>query len=307
MNIRQLKTFMAIAEKGTFSAAGEAVGLSHSAVSLHVKALEQSLDIALVDRSRRPPALTDTGHALVERIRRMIDLLDDISSLGSQRELVGSISVGVVPSAMVDLFPPALAAIARQHPMLNVRIRTGLSGELALLVRSGDMDVAIATAPRETLDGLRARTILREPLYAIAHVDFPEESVAELVQAHPFILFSRQTWAGQQIETMLYNEKISINSNMEINSIPAIRALVEHGLGVSIIPERPGIVPASPQLRALPFGAPQHARELAQLERPNNPKSRLADALFAALSDQVAVWTPPTHAPPPGKALAAGL
>jgi molybdate transport repressor ModE-like protein len=65
MNLRQLKTLVELAETGSFSAAGRAVGLSHSAVSLHVKALEEELNVQLVDRSRRPPTLTNRGLALV--------------------------------------------------------------------------------------------------------------------------------------------------------------------------------------------------------------------------------------------------
>ena len=54
MNLRQLRTLVAIAEQGSFTAAGNAVGLSHSAISLHVKALEQELGVSLVNRAAPP-------------------------------------------------------------------------------------------------------------------------------------------------------------------------------------------------------------------------------------------------------------
>ncbi len=98
-SLRQLKTFIAIAETGTFSAAGAVIGLSHSAVSLHVKALEGELGVQLIDRGRRPPVLTDRGHALLDCARRMVDLLDEMAALGAESGLIGSISAGVVPSA----------------------------------------------------------------------------------------------------------------------------------------------------------------------------------------------------------------
>jgi DNA-binding transcriptional LysR family regulator len=72
MDLRRLRTMVAIAHHPSFTAAGAAIGLSHSAVSLHVKELEAELGVALVDRSRRPPALTDRGAALVEHARRML-------------------------------------------------------------------------------------------------------------------------------------------------------------------------------------------------------------------------------------------
>lgn len=285
MNIRQLKTFIAIAQTGTFTAAGEAVGLSHSAVSLHVKALEAELGVDLIDRSRRPPVLTDRGLALVDCARRMVDLMDEMAALGSEAGLIGSISAGVVPSAIADLMPPALAKMRELHPKLKVRIHSGLSGELAALVRSGELDVAISTAPERALDGVEVRTIVAEPLYVIAPADQPEMPVEQLLSSLPFIWFSRKTWAGQQIERLMLNEGIVVREDMEVDSLVAITSLVSHGLGVSVVPHHPRAPPLPPGIRRLPFGDPQHTRRLALLERPKNPKRPLADALLAALID----------------------
>jgi len=284
INLRQLRTFLAIAEQGTFLAAGDAVGLSHSAVSLHVKALEEELGVKLVDRSRRPPSLTNRGLALVDCSRRMLDLMDEISVIAAEADLIGSINAGVVPSAMTHLIPPALAALRYAHPRLKVRIHTGLSGELATRVRSAELDVAIATAPIRPLDGIAARTIISEPLFIIAHKDTPETSVVDLLTTQPFIWFNRKTWAGQHIEQLLLKDGIIVGDDMEVDSIIAIEALVSHGIGVAIVPQRPGTRPFSENIRCVPFGTPQHRRELAMLERSKTPKRRLTDALFEALT-----------------------
>jgi len=283
MNIRQLKTFLAVAETGTFSAAGEAVGLSHSAISLHIKALESALGTALVDRSRRPPVLTAKGHALVERSRRMIDLMDEISALGSDESLVGSLDVGVVPSAIIDLVPPALAEMRKRQPKLKLQIRTGLSGELAARVRGGELDVAIATEPEQLIEGLRFRTIWQEPLVVIIPREWPELSVREVLLNRPFIWFSRATWAGQQIERRLIEMGIFVRDTMEVDSLIAVTALVRHGLGVSIVPRRKDGAALPPEIRTLPFGEPQYTRTLVQIERRNIPKARLANALYDQL------------------------
>ena len=283
MNLRQLKTLVELAETGSFSAAGRAVGLSHSAVSLHVKALEEELNVQLVDRSRRPPALTNRGLALVERARRMIDLMDEIAGLGSEESLIGRLAVGVVPTALVDLLPPALAALRSSHPRLQIRISTGLSGDLAHHVRTGEIDVAVATAPDLEIEGLVARPILKEPLFLVAPGGTRATDPRALLTGYPFIWFSRKTWAGQQIERRLRDARITVDEAMEVDSLDAIISLVRHGLGVSIVPwraARPGLTDG---LTALPFGDPQHHRVLALLERPRNPKSRLADALLDEL------------------------
>jgi DNA-binding transcriptional LysR family regulator len=286
MNLRQLRTLVAIAEQGSFTAAGNAVGLSHSAISLHVKALEQELGVSLVDRARRPPRLTARGAALVGQARRMAALLDEIRALGSDEVLAGSLAVGVVPTAMVHLLPPALARLKALHPKLAIRVRTGLSSELAQAVHMAEIDVAVVTRPDIAPEGLALHRIAREPLVVIAPPGTAGDSDAELIAAHPFIWFSRKTWAGQQIERLLQARGLHPREAMEVDSLEAIEALVEHGLGVSVVPERTRTslaAPLAPTLRRLPFGSPQTARHLALIERDSNPKARLAAALHTQL------------------------
>jgi DNA-binding transcriptional LysR family regulator len=282
MNLRQLRTLVAIAEQGSFTAAGNAVGLSHSAISLHVKALEQELGVSLVDRAQRPPRLTARGAALVEQARRMAVLVDEIRALGSDEVLAGSLAVGVVPTEMVHLLPPALARLKALHPKLAIRVRTGLSSELAQAVHMAELDVAVATRPDIAPEGLAVHQIAREPLVVIAPGDAVEDTDTELIAAHPFIWFSRKTWAGQQIERLLHARGLHPREAMEVDSLEAIEALVAHGLGISVVPERPG-APLAPTLRRVAFGNPQAARHLALIERDSNPKTRLAAALHAQL------------------------
>jgi len=282
MNLRQLRTLVAIAEQGSFTAAGDAVGLSHSAISLHVKALEEELGVALVDRRQRPPRLTARGAALVEQARRMAALEDEIRSLGSDDVLSGSLAVGVVPSAMVHLLPPALARLRALHPKLTIRVRTGPSSELAQAVRGAEIDVAVVTRPDIAPEGLVLHEIAREPLVVIAPADASETTDTGLIAAHPFIWFSRKTWAGQHIERLLHARGLRPSEAIEVDSLEAIESLVAHGLGVSVVPERPG-APLPETLRRLPFGDPQAGRHLALIERDSNPKARLAAALHAQL------------------------
>ena len=282
MNLRQLQTLIAVAERGSFTAAGEAVGLSHSAISLHVKALEDELGLALVDRSQRPPRLTASGGALVAQARRMAALVDEIRALGSDAALSGSLAVGVVPTEMVHLLPPALARLRALHPKLAIQVRSGLSSELAQAVRGADLDVAVVTHPGLPPEGLVLHDVACEPLVVIAPSDAPEQTDAELIAAHPFIWFSPRTWAGQHIQRLLHARGLRPQETMEVDSLEAIEALVAHGLGVSVVPERCG-APLPATLRRLPFGDPQETRRLALVERDSNPKARLAAALHAQL------------------------
>ena len=283
MNLRFLKTLVTISEQPTFSAAGEMLGLSHSAISLHIKAVEQQLNTTLVDRSRRPLVLTDRGIAVVEHARRMFDIYDEILSLSSSESLVGSLKVGVVPTAQINLLPPALAQLRSAHPQLRIKLTTGLSAELAQHVRNWEIDVAIVTEPEEPIEGLRTRVVCREPYFVIAPPSGKGETDIELLMSHPFIWFNPKTWAGRQIQHKLNRRKIFVREVIEANSLEAIESLVQHGLGAAIVPKRACAPPFAKDLRVVPFGEPQEARTLAMVERSSNPRARLADALLKQL------------------------
>ena len=280
INPKHLTSLVAIAEQGSFSAAGLAIGRSHSAISLHVKALEEELQTTLVERGARRAVLTSDGEALADHARRLQQVMDDIRTVGRRDSLAGRLAVGFVPTAMAHTAPPALAQLRQKHPDLGIEIRTGLSGELAQAVRSTELDAAVLTAPDLPPEDLATRPIASEPLVVIAPKALDSDNDTALLKAHPFIWFSRKTWAGQQIERHLLARRIRVRGTMEVDSLEAIEALVRHGLGVSIVPDTGQ---HSDGLHRVAFGAPQLVRQLALMTRANAHKSRLVQALFEAL------------------------
>ena len=282
MNLRFLSTLLAVAEHPSFISAANALGLSHSAVSLQIKALEDELGILIVDRSTRPPTLTDDGLALVGHARRMIGIASEMRSLAQDNTLTGQVTIGVVPSALTGLIPPALARLRDAHPQLQVRIVSGLSGDLAQATRSRDIDLAVVTEPKVLTAGLMGETICSEPLDVIMPASIAAATDAEAL-THPFIWFSRRTWAGQQIEEHLTARRLLVRPVLEIDSIEAIEALVRHGLGVSITPRRFGLTGSSIGIRRLPFGKPQLARTLSLISLERSPRRRLVDELLSQL------------------------
>jgi DNA-binding transcriptional LysR family regulator len=281
LNPRHLASLIAISDHGGFSAAANVLGRSHSAISLHIKALEEELGTRLLDRSVRPPALTVDGETLVEQGRRLQEVLNEIASVGQQRDLAGRLAVGIVPTAMTHIVPPALARLRVEHPGLVIDIRTGLSGEVAEAVRGGALDAAVVTAPVLPPEGLITQSIVTEPLVVIAPASAREVNDSDLLMAHPFIWFSRRTWAGQQIERKLQARRIRVRAEMEVDSLEAIQSLVRHGLGVAVVPDTGAL---ADELTRVPFGDPQAMRELVLMTRPQPTKGRLLNAFYAALT-----------------------
>ena len=261
---------------GSFSAAGEATGRSHSAISLHIKALEEELGTIVIDRTARPLALTSDGLALVEQAKRFRRVMEDIRAIGQSDRVSGTLSVGIVPTVMSHLAPPALAKVRADHPDLQLEIRTGLSSELARAVQGGDLDAAILTGPDLAPEDLEVWSVTEEPLVVIAPSGSSGKTDVDLLTQHPFIWFSRKTWAGQQIERRLLDRGIRVRAAMEIDSLEAIESLVRHELGVAIVPDRVG---HNDDLLRLPFCDPQAVRQIVMLTRPRSPKGRLIEVL----------------------------
>ena len=99
MSIRMLRTLIAVAEHKTFSAAADAVYVTHAAVSQQMRTLEQEWQVTLFDRSRRTPELTPAGRAIVARAREVVRAYDTIlaAALGEEG-LRGEISVTHTPT-----------------------------------------------------------------------------------------------------------------------------------------------------------------------------------------------------------------
>jgi len=291
MDIRHLKTLIAIAEHRSFAAAAEVIGLTQSAVSLHVKALEEELATRLFDRHCRPPLLNTHGKDLVERAREIVNLCDGLSSRFSGGEMAGTLELGAVQTALSGVLPRALVKLRTTHPDLQVRVTSGLSADLTDAVRKGNLDVAIVSEPTQLATGLSWHACGREPLMVIAPMGVPGDCDRDLLAALPYIRFQRFAWAGRVIDTHLRDRGIHVTQGMEMDSLEAVSMMVSNGLGVSIVPRRPIADPFPGEVRSLPFGDPPVYRDIGLVERTANPKGDLVKVLYSVLTGQ--------YAPPP--------
>ena len=284
MSLRALRSFVAIGRHGTFAAAAAALGLTQSAVSLQMRALEAELRARLFDRTRRAPTLTPEGRALLARAAEIVTLYDALPTALSGPELAGTLVLGAVPTVISGVLPDALAALRAEHPQVQVRVVAGLSAELAALVDRGEADAACVTEPMARLaPGLTWRAFARERLLVIAPPDAEGASDGELLMRYPFIRFNRRAWAGRLIDEQLRRRGIAVNEAMELDSLEAIALMVSKGLGASIVPERAAGLALPSRLVKRPFGKPPVVRKVGLIERTGHPRAALTAALLARL------------------------
>lgn len=282
MSIRDLKTFLAIAETGSFAAAARAIYRTQSAVTAQMQALEERLGTALFDRTTRPPSLTAAGHAFVERAASVVAEYELLFA-SDDETLRGHLRLGVVPSVITGLVPRALAMLRARHPALHVEVSMGLSAELVNRVRRGTLDVALISDPLEPRLGLRWSPFLREPMMLIAPIEAPTLGAQQLLATFPFIRYTRQAWVGQLIERLLRQKRLVVNETMMLDTLEAIIAMVHAGLGVSIVPMRLVEPPGSLPVRYVTLpGAVVH-RTLGLVELADHAKATLSGTLLGVL------------------------
>ncbi|MBS0659952.1 MAG: LysR family transcriptional regulator [Verrucomicrobia bacterium] len=167
MELRHLRSYVAVAEAGSFTLAASRLRVAQPALSRQLQALEDELGVRLLRRQPRGVALTPAGQLLLERARVLLGefeaCIQRVRALGSTAS--GVVHVGYAPSLTVELLPAALAAYRRSAPEVTVTLHDLGGNELADRLRGGALDLAVVPRPRET----NARGLDFEPLrtYAI--------------------------------------------------------------------------------------------------------------------------------------------
>lgn len=297
MSIRDLKTFLAIAESGSFASAARVVHRTQSAVTAQMKALEEALGIQLFDRSKRPPLLTDAGRAFVPKTTEVVQAYEQLFQEAGSSDVEGALRLGSVPTLITGRLPRALVALRAKYPRLRIELTMGLSADLVEKVRRGVLDAAFISEWREGSSGLQWIPFAYDRLVLIASLDAPQRSAEELVTTLPFIRYTREAWVGHLIDRFLKKRKLKVDEVMTLDTLEAITTMVHHGLGVSIVPYRGTPDPFALPVQRLAFSGPPVYRTIGLVQGIDNPKAALAETLVAELR---ALWPAVDEAPRSG-------
>jgi DNA-binding transcriptional LysR family regulator len=282
MDIRQLKTFIAIAEHGTFAKAADAIGLTPSAVSQQIQALESEVRTALFDRSTRPITLNSHGLQMLEAAHNLVRSADDVIDAISGRAIGGTFTVGSVRSSAISLLPRAIVALKTDYPSLKIKLHVGNTDELLNDVVSGRLDSAMVAEYSGFPSSVRWSPFIQEPLFAIAPPGTPRLSAPEMLSQLPFVKLQSRFRLAQLIETELAKSGIVTNVIAEIDVMAAIVACVVHGLGVSVVPHI-ALQEAPDAVISAPFGDPQVYRQIGLIERRTSTRAAVIDRLHQHL------------------------
>lgn len=285
-----LKTLIAVEEKGTFSAAADAVFVTHAAVSQQMKALERLWGVTIFDRTKRTPELTPLGRALVTKSREVVRDFDNIvPAITGDDGLAGDLRLGAVPTTLTGLVPLAVSILKSLYPNLHIHIVPGLTHDLLRDMERGSLDAAIISKHGPILKKHHWRDIAAEPLILLASQELESEDPVQLLKENPFIRFSRDAVVGELIETWLQDQRISVTDIMELEGLEAISSMVLGNLGVSIVPQR-CVQNMNPlPLKRILLAENGPTRQLGLICPANTAKARVLDVVYDKLLQAVEV------------------
>jgi LysR family nitrogen assimilation transcriptional regulator len=268
LDIKQLRTFLAIAGCGSITRASELLHTVQPALSRQLRMLEEDLGTALFERGARGMVLTDAGLILVDRARRALQELDQAEAeiVAAPQSVSGTVSIGLLPSVSERLSGPLVASLKRQYPGLSVRLMIGYAGYLQQWLENGEVDVALLYFIKP-LPSLQSTPLVDEKLYVVGlpsaglRTDVPVK--LNDLKSLPFIMPSNSYGLRLLLDNACAVAGMQLNIVAETNSMAGQSHLVEHGVGYTVLPG--GAVfddVARGRLSAAPITAPDLSRRI---------------------------------------------
>lgn len=242
MEIKHLATFCIVAETLNFSAAANHLHMAQSTVTTHIQALERELGVALFNRMPRQVTLTPNGEKLHAYARRLLDLETEmVAAVSGAGEPEGTLTIGASETVLTYRLPPLLRAYRERYPAVGLRLRPFPFDELLDRARQGNIDLAFIFDQPQDSRSLHIRRLVEEPLLLVAAPDHPLtacETVRPADLEGESILFTELNCGYRPLfEHALTAAGTRPNTNLEFQSLEAIKQCVIAGLGVTLLPE----------------------------------------------------------------------
>lgn len=293
--LRQLRTFVAVARQGSFSQAGQLIGLSQSAVSHSVKELEAEIGVRLLDRTTREVLLTGAGQQLATRLTRLLEELNttllDVRSYGEQRSGTVRVAASQTPSA--HLMPQCLASTQQHYPDIRVILHDRVQQAVLHSVRNAEVDFGIVIGPLGDAE-FDAEEILQEPFLLLCHQNdtlAQTESVTwAMLTDRNMVLQDYASGSRMLVDAILQQLAVSVNVVQEIGHPATLYPMVEAGIGISILPALALPLPSGRKL-AVRRLYPEMNRSLMLIKRKNRSLTPAAEAVWQEVRQQAELLT----------------
>jgi DNA-binding transcriptional LysR family regulator len=245
LDVKRMKVLKEVADRGSFSAAAEALSYTQSAVSQQIAALEKEAGTQLVQRGSRGIKLTDAGATLVRHadaiLTRLADAEAELEAIAGLRG--GRLRLAAFPTVGATLMPLAIATFRQRHPGIELTMSQLEPVDSIPLLKAGEMDIALGIDPDAAVDdseSVERLHLLDDPMHVARPVGHPLTKKARLrlkdLSEESWINTTDACSCANLVVDACFRAGFDPKTTFESDDYMAIQGLIAAGVGVALIP-----------------------------------------------------------------------
>jgi LysR family nitrogen assimilation transcriptional regulator len=241
VNLKQLHSFVWVAEQGSLARAAVATDLAESLISRHISALEAGWGDRLFERTGRGMVLSDFGRRMLPEVRAALERVERLASVARESAGVptGTVHIGVLPSLAGQLLPLLFADLRSSAPAVTLHAAEGFSGNLDEQLASGRLDIAVIN--RYGASALRGEEVLgTADTYLIGKAGTPllsEDSVPfRALAGVPLVLPSTPNGLRATLDQLSRRHQVQLQVVMEVDSSGSMKDVALSGHAYTLLP-----------------------------------------------------------------------
>lgn len=275
LTLRQLRYVEALVRHSHFGRAAEACSISQPALSMQIKELEETLGLALFERSARQVRLTGFGSEFALRAREILRSIDALGELAQawQDRLVGPLRIGVIPTVAPYLLPTIVGNLARLHEGLDIHVRETLTPRLIQELIEGRLDTAIVALPVSE-PSFTEVALFTESFVLVRPSEDAGKPVPDRDSLREMRLLLLEEGHCFRDQALAFCNLSSVRTRelLDGSSLSTLVQMVGAGIGVTLIPE----MAVAMETRSAPvsitrFADPQPSRTIGMIWRKTSP------------------------------------
>lgn len=240
MELRNIKTFLCVAEQCSFSKAAVMLGYSQSTVTTQIQQLEQEFGTLLFERIHKTVRLTAAGTEFVGFAQKMLLTADEAkNAMKRLPEENGELRIAMAESLCSTFFPNILERYHKEYPNVDLSITTGGTDDIFYMLRHNEADMVYTLDRRIYSPDLVTALEKEENVYFVASPSYSAAGKAvtlEELTKYDFILTEKNMSYRKHLDELMASKSLQIRPFLELGSVEMIRTLVERGIGISFLP-----------------------------------------------------------------------
>ncbi len=293
LDLRQLSSFLAIAERGSFSRASEALFIAQPALSRQIRLLEESLDSELFVRHGRGVLLTAAGEVLYERAKSLLQDAEQIQAdvAAVSGSVTGQVNLGLLPTVSNVMAAEIVKQFRTLYPRVTLAVRSAMSGTLQQMVSQQKLDLALTYVQKKNTH-LRYSPLIDERFFLVAPIDSEVSQLDSIdldeVLDLPLILPEEKHGLRARMDSEAKRRDKKINLEFEVSAWPLLSEVIKQKLGYTVLSSATVSEMAERrEVAVIPIVNPELYRAMAIATPGNLPVSIATRKLIEIIYDQV--------------------